>query len=153
MNTVDVPAVVHVDDVAAGRDDAAVGVKRDAADAPPLRDDGLDLVSVEPVDPAAEDVAEQHAATRIDGRTFDEAVTGREHFELHHRVGGYARRARYRFLDASVQGRTRATQRRARCSAKGERRIPPTTPPRSEQDPGGVVGCVRVAARGRRAST
>ena len=61
------------------RDDAAVGVERDPADAPPLGHDGLDLVTVEAVDPAAEDVAEQDAATRVDGRAFDEAVAGREH--------------------------------------------------------------------------
>ena len=84
--------------------------------------DGLDLVAVEAVDPAAEDVAEQDAATRIDGRSFDEAVAGREHFELH-KVGGYARRARCRLLDAIVQGRTarrgvgRTARRRTRAAS------------------------------------
>ena len=113
-------------------------------------------VGGEPVHAAAEHVGEQQRAVGVDGRPLDEPVAGASSHSIRpysadERAGG-AVSGVCRSFSASTRRRSRrrsrcATPTPARSSPTGRAPHPPTTPPRSEQDPRRVVGRARTGAR------
>ena len=77
----------HVHEVTTRTHDPAVGVNRDAADAPPLRYDRRDVTRrAQPVDTAPEHVREHERPVGVDRRRFREPVAVRDHFPIHDRL-------------------------------------------------------------------